>query len=160
MRGFLFLLLVLVVAFVALGFYQGWFRFGGDRDNAGSDKETKVLTVNKDKMKEDLERMKDKAKELGSKIKDEAAKVVDKVKEKVAPKSAGEHTATGTVKRVEPADNRLVLTTADDKDLVLHLTADVWTKLGDLKAGDKVTVTYREQDGKNEATAVTVEKKG
>jgi hypothetical protein len=142
MRGLLLFLLVLVVAFVALGFYQGWFRFSGNR-----------VEVDKDKMKKDAEMAKEKAKEL-----------VEKFKTKTGSKEADLKTVTGTVTKVEPDEKQFTLTGPKDQKTVIHISDrstilrdNQTVSLADLKAGDRVTVTYWPQGGKNEAAAVTIE---
>jgi hypothetical protein len=142
MRGFLLFLLVLIVAFVALGFYQGWFRFSGNR-----------LEVDKDKMKKDAELAKQKAQEL-----------IDKFKKKTGAKDSDLKTVTGKVAKVEPDENRFTLTGPKDQETLIQVPdASVIHKdnktasLTDLKVGDRVTVTYHAKGGKNEAVAVTIE---
>jgi hypothetical protein len=140
------LVLFLGVAFIALGIYQGWFQV---KDNK--------MTTDKEKMNKDLETIKEKAKEVGKDIKDKVAKMVDKVKEKTGSKNADRHTVSGTVKAVQPADHRLVLTTSDDREMTIQVP-DAARKLADVKAGDRVNVTYENHEGKKEATAVTIDR--
>ncbi len=69
----------------------------------------------------------------------------------------------GTVKEVEMDENRLILTTPDGKEMTVHVTDASKVRrngaagtLADLKAGDEVSVQYRDRGGKNEAASVTV----
>jgi uncharacterized protein (UPF0333 family) len=69
---------------------------------------------------------------------------------------------TGTIKAVEVAENRFTLATAGDPEMTVVLTdrSKVWRNkeaatVADLKAGDEVTVKFRDKDGKHEATSVT-----
>jgi hypothetical protein len=68
MRKLLFILFLLAVAVVALGFYQEWWTFKTSSDPETGEK-SGGLTIHKDKMKEDVERAKDKIK--GATKKDE-----------------------------------------------------------------------------------------
>jgi hypothetical protein len=97
-----------------------------------------AVSVDKDKMKADTDAAKDLFK---GKSKEQA----------------------GTVKDVEPDENRFTLTTADDTEMVIAMTdaSKVWRNkkaitLADLELGEEVTVKYREKDGKHQATSVTV----
>jgi hypothetical protein len=153
MRGFLLLLLFLAVAFVALGFYQGWFRF--------ADNEVKV---DKDKMKEDTKLAKEKAKEIGKNIKEKAGEAVDKIKDKSGSKDAAPQKVAGTVQKMEPAENRFVVAGPEDSETLIQVTdqstlrkGDKTITLTDLKAGDRVSVSYRVKGGKNEAVTVNLE---
>jgi hypothetical protein len=130
MRAFVFVLIVLVAGFIGLGFYQNWFN----------------LTVDKEKMKDDTNTAKDLA--------------VDLFKGKTRE-------AKGTVKAVEETENRFTLQTADDREMKVFLSDDSKflrnkeaAKRADLKAGDEVTVKFREtKDGKKQATSVTFDAK-
>jgi Cu/Ag efflux protein CusF len=69
---------------------------------------------------------------------------------------------TGTIKAVEVAENRFTLATAGGPEMTVLVTdgSKVWRNkeaatLADLKAGDEVTVQFRDQGGKHEATSVT-----
>jgi Cu/Ag efflux protein CusF len=69
---------------------------------------------------------------------------------------------TGTIKVVEVAENRFTLATAGDPEMTVLMTdgSKVWrdkeaATFADLKAGDEVTVRFRDKSGKHEATSVT-----
>jgi hypothetical protein len=67
MNRFVFVLLLLVVGVVALGFYQGWFHFSTER----TDQKTNIqITVDKDKIRQDEETAKEKLREAGQKVKE------------------------------------------------------------------------------------------
>ena len=77
MKRIFFVLVLLVAATVAVGFYMGWFAV----TSGTVDGKTNInVTVDKDKIKADEQRAKEKAKEIGEKAKDKAAGAVDKVK--------------------------------------------------------------------------------
>jgi hypothetical protein len=59
MRKLLLILLILVVATAALGFYLGWFNFSTSRD-PDSGKTGVQLTIDKDKIKGDAKKVKEK----------------------------------------------------------------------------------------------------
>jgi hypothetical protein len=73
MRRVLFVLLLLVVGVVALGFYRGWWSFATSRPQTGP-QEVK-LKVDKERMKKDVQKVK-------QKITGSAAQVRDKTAEK------------------------------------------------------------------------------
>jgi hypothetical protein len=154
MRAFLIGLVVVAVLVVggvtAWGFSHEWFR----------------LTVNEAKIEKDTEGARDKAQELGQQIKDKAGEAVDKVKEKTGTTSSGAKTATGTVKKVETADNRFLMTTADSTELTVYTNPssalrlnDQQVGLEDLRIGDEVKVDYDFKDRKDLATSVTASRK-
>lgn len=102
------------------------------------------LTVNKGKMAADIE----------------------KVKDKTGTASSGTKTATGRVTRVEAADDRFRMTTADDKEMTVYTGPssklrlnDREVKLDQLRADDDVKVAYDLKDGNNLATSVTIDRK-
>jgi Cu/Ag efflux protein CusF len=73
---------------------------------------------------------------------------------------------TGTIKTVEVAESRFTLATAGDPEMRVLLTdaSKVWRNkvaatLADLKAGDEVTVQFRDKGGNHEATSVTAVRK-
>jgi Na+-transporting methylmalonyl-CoA/oxaloacetate decarboxylase gamma subunit len=146
MRRVFAVLIVLVALGIGLGMYLHWFG----------------VTVDKEKMKEDTAEAKDKVKELGKEI----GKKVDHATEKSGTKDSESQTATGKVGKVEAADSRFQLTTADNKDVtvytdsssVLRLKGEEF-KLEDLRRDDDVQVAYGVKDGKNLATSVTVNRK-
>ena len=69
---------------------------------------------------------------------------------------------TGTIKAVEVAENRFTLATAGAPEMTVRLAdgSKIWRNkeaatLADFKAGDEVTVQFRDKGGKHEATSVT-----
>jgi hypothetical protein len=60
------LLFLLLVCFVVIGLFRGWFKFSGSDDNPGSDKVNLSVSVDKTKMKEDVGKA---DKKIGEKIK-------------------------------------------------------------------------------------------
>lgn len=150
MRGFLIflaLLAVLVVGgVVVLGFSRDWFS----------------LAVNQEKIKEDTDEAKDKLHDLGQQIKDKAGKTTDKTETKTGTQAAGAKTVSGKVKKLEVADNRFLMTTADNGELTVYTDPsstlqrdDQPVGLADLRVGDRVEVNYVVKDGKDLATSVT-----
>jgi hypothetical protein len=55
MRALLFVLLLLVVGVIGLGFHQGWFSLSTSRDSAGG-KAGVQLSIDQDKMKADTQK--------------------------------------------------------------------------------------------------------
>ncbi|MGE0607055.1 MAG: hypothetical protein AB7O62_08170 [Pirellulales bacterium] len=54
-RSFFGIILVLFVAFIAIGFYRGWFAVSSHGPEAGTQKVDVNLTVDPEKMKDDVE---------------------------------------------------------------------------------------------------------
>lgn len=78
MRRLIFLILVLGIGLVIVGFYQGWFSLVSTVTPDG--KQGITVTVDKDKVKADEQAAKDKAKDLGQKVKDKTVETVNKVR--------------------------------------------------------------------------------
>jgi predicted negative regulator of RcsB-dependent stress response len=78
MKGFLFVLLLLVVGIVAFGFYQGWFSFSKDTTD---NKPSVTITVDPDKIQKDEKKAKETVQDFGQKVKDKTSDRTDKVKE-------------------------------------------------------------------------------
>ena len=74
MKRFLFVVVLLLLGVVALGYHQGWFTVSGQGDGHRS---TIDVNVNKDKINEDEEKAKNKAAELEKKLKEKAGEVTD-----------------------------------------------------------------------------------
>ena len=77
MRSLIKLAIVLLICFVAIGFYRGWFSFSRSSPDAQGDKVNVNMSVDKDKMKSDVK----KAKEM---VKEEVGKIAGKGKPKEA----------------------------------------------------------------------------
>lgn len=68
MKRLIAVLIVLVLLFVGVGFYRGWFTVSKSDPDAGDNKVNVNLTVDGDKMQEDAEAVKKKAAELTEKV--------------------------------------------------------------------------------------------
>ena len=75
MKGFLFVLVLIVAGVAALGLYRGWFHLGSD---SAADKVNVTLTVDKDKFKEDKDKAVEKVQDVGHQAKDKAAVTTQK----------------------------------------------------------------------------------
>jgi hypothetical protein len=72
------LIVLLVVVFLVVGTWRGWFSFW----KTSSDGKTNIgVTVDPNKMKEDKEKVTDKVKDLENKIKDKNSPAADKPKD-------------------------------------------------------------------------------
>jgi hypothetical protein len=79
MKGFLALLVLLVVVIGGVGLYRGWFTVAtGNTD----DKPSVSISMDKDKIKADEEKVKEKMHGLGHSVKKETGDKADPVKEK------------------------------------------------------------------------------
>jgi len=137
--------LVLVVAVVAgVGFYRGWFTIATNPSDRPDDKVSVTVGVDTERIKSDAAAAKRKARDFGGAV-------------------AGSKTVQGKLNEV--TEGRIVVATDPTGTMDFHLEPDAKIFLGkeearskDLSAGDRVTVTYREQDGKNKVQTVTAER--
>ncbi len=84
MKRFSSLLIVFAIIVVGVGFYRGWFTVSGGRE-AETHKVDVNLTVDTDKVKEDVETVKDKATELTGKTTDGATELGREIRATVKP---------------------------------------------------------------------------
>lgn len=78
MKVLLNVVVLLVIAIIAVGFYQGWFHVStGSTDNTSS----ATVTVDQDKIRADEAKAREKVEEYREKAKDKAADRTDGVKE-------------------------------------------------------------------------------
>jgi hypothetical protein len=75
MRGFLIVVVLLLVGIAGLGFYRGWFQISSDRDNT-ENKVNTTFTVDENKIRED----KEKVQELGHQAKEKTGEAVEQNK--------------------------------------------------------------------------------
>ena len=85
-------IVVLGICFVALGFFRGWFTLSSHGRDAQSNKVDVNLSVDPDKMKEDVGRVNKKSTELGDRAKD--AVKSDAEQEEAIKRIDKSHTAT------------------------------------------------------------------
>ena len=142
MRVFLALLLVCLLIFVFVGFYFKWFAFSTQSEDGG---ETHVdFTINKDKMKSDVEG----------------------VKNKLKGKTKDGKTVSGTIQLIEVERQSLTVATTTNAQVPVRIVADTKIRidgkdgqLTDLRKGDKAEVSYLPKDKDNIAQSVTVNRK-
>jgi hypothetical protein len=84
MKAFLFVVVLLVVGVVGLGFYRGWFLFSSDTDKADH-KVNATFTVDEDKIREDKEKVQD----LGQQAKEETGDAIDQSEQQDEPHPGG-----------------------------------------------------------------------
>jgi len=86
MKKLSLVLIVLAILVVGVGFYRGWFALSSQNQDAESNKTDINLTVDRGKVKEDVQEVKDKTTELAKKgtaeVKDLGNRARDKVKSK------------------------------------------------------------------------------
>lgn len=75
MKGFLGVLLLLVIGVVGLGFYLGWFNFstGGTEQNPSA-----TISVDRDKIRKDEEAAKKKLRDAGQAVKEKIGSKTEK----------------------------------------------------------------------------------
>jgi hypothetical protein len=150
--GKLLLVLLLGAVLVAgLGYHWGWFTVSTTRGTQRTDVQ---LTIDRAKVASDLQELRDRARNSSAADREDPA-----------PPIRGQ-TVRGKVTKIEPEQNRFVVTTADNQAVTLHWdTATVLVVNGakitqaDLRAGDAVAVSYQVREGKNVATNVIIERK-
>jgi hypothetical protein len=143
-RIFTFLFSVLIVALIAVAFIRGWVRLSVfDKENA--DETGAAVTINKTKIKEDVNAVKDKV----------------HIPAKPADGKQGT-TVHGMVKEIGASG--LILTTDSDKSLELNVALETEVRIGnekgtlkDLHQGDPVTATYVTVENRRVATALRKE---
>ena len=78
MKALMFVVVLLLVGIVGVGFYRGWFHFSTNSTDQGS---SATITVNKDKLHADEQKAKDKLQGLGKEAQEKAGDRAGKVKE-------------------------------------------------------------------------------
>ncbi len=145
MKRFLTFLIILVVLVGGFGFYRGWFTVSKASGTNGSGGVT--LSMNKDKLKSDLNKAKNKVKSLGS-------AAIAKIKGVAKPVNKTESQFSGKIAGIDPIARTLSLE-VDGDTIPLHLGGGVSilsgasaATLADLAAGNIVKVTVK-KDGKS-----------
>lgn len=143
------MVIVTAGAIAGFGYYRGWFEV--ERQDRGSNTEV-TFKVDKDKIKDDT----NKAIESGQDL-------VNKTKQKAQDLINGE-TVTGVITGME--NNTLSVTDEKQKVHVLQWSDNSTVRRGEetimrdqLRSGQQVTVTYRENEGQNVISSVTIPKK-
>ncbi|MEZ5964567.1 MAG: hypothetical protein R3F56_12030 [Planctomycetota bacterium] len=142
MKRLFFVLLIILVGTVGLGYYRGW--FGVSTAEAGG-KKGLVLTWNADKVKADMA-------QAGSKLKSMSQGVVDKIKGKAKEVSATVSELEGTITGVDATTHTVTLDSDGNSiPLVVADTANVEQLNGKTvrvtleKSGDTMIVTKIEE---------------
>jgi len=130
MRKFIIPFLVVGVAIVGIGFYQGWFQVASDN---ATGKSNVTLSVDKDKFKEDSKTAVSKVEDMGHQIKDKI-------------EGPAEKSMDGTV--VSVSADKLTMTNKEGKEHSHALAANVKVTcdgktcaVADLKTGMRIRVT-------------------
>jgi hypothetical protein len=133
MRTLCAIVLLLAVSTICAAFCFGVFTMTAEREEAAY----KVsLVIHMDTVKAATESAQQKAKEL-----------------------TGTATVEGHVSKIEENGASFTVATADHRELIFHMDATATitgTALQGLHVGDRVTVNYKTNDGKNLARSVTV----
>lgn len=139
MRGIIVLVIVLVVALAALGFYRGWFSLS-TADDLRRDEFNVDLKVDKGKMHADVESARSSARGLAENAK----------------KAVKDGTKTETVQGVvtEISRDQLTVKRADDTEVTIVRKAVE----SEARAGDHVSVACVTEEGRRVARSITVER--
>jgi len=141
MRQFLSFLLVLVIAFFVVGYFRGWYTASATSTSHGSMSHGVLnlnLGIDTDKIGGDVHAVKNRASQA-------AANVLGK-----------EQHADGSIMDVTKPNFTLRL--KDGSRLGMEAASNAEADLERVRIGDQVTVVYREQDGKNVASSIRVER--
>jgi len=156
MRAFFFALLLAIVVVVGLGFYLGWFQIHTTRDN--DNKVHVTLDVNRNKIGQDTEKARERAAQVGNQVKEGVQQAAGNVAAAIHT-----HRAKGTVTAVDEADSRLTVQTEENKTLTVQAAPTtkirrngVDATMDTLTQGDHVLIEYREENGTNVASSITV----
>jgi hypothetical protein len=135
MKRLLFVLVLIGIVVVALGFYQGWFHIGSDNTDG---KTNVTLSVDKDKFQKDRKKAEENVQDLGRQIKDKVA-------------GSSEKSMDGTV--VSVSGDKLTMTSKEGKEHSHALAADVKVtcdgkvcKAADLQPGMRIRVTTEDAE--------------
>jgi Cu/Ag efflux protein CusF len=157
MRGFIVFVVLVLVAGCGLAYWLNWWHVGTVPSKDDDGKTKYELTVDKDKINEDVKSAK-------GTIKEE----VDKLKSGVQDKGQAPSQSLlveGTIRAID--SDKHTLTVMNDKDDEIAVKTDESTrirvgdkdgKLADLKVGDKASVSYETAKGEKTAKSVTVKK--
>jgi hypothetical protein len=151
MGRFLLVVIVIVVVVVAIGFYRHWFEVSR---NAGDDQQSVTVTMDQNRVREDVQAVRDKAKQWTQ----AAGKQAEE-------KSTGKETIHGTIRSVDVPGRLISLTTSADKDLTVQATSETKIsiegregRLEDLRPGQRVTCVDSTKDNKHVCQSLTVER--
>lgn len=156
MRAFIVVVVLVLIAGCGLAYWLDWWHIGTVPNK--DDGKTKIeLTVDKDKINEDVKTAKGTIKEEVDKVK---AGVQDKGK---APSQS--LLVEGTIRAIDSDKHTLTVMNSKDDEIVVKTdestrfrVGDKDGKLADLKVGDSASVSYETAQGQKTAKSVTVKK--
>lgn len=155
MRTLLVAVALLCVIGIGAAFYLGWLNLSTD-SSLDSRRSEVTLTIDKEKVKEDIDAVKQKASEVGKSIRQTAK---DKKDVLLLGKTVDGHlTAVDTVKKevtVQSNDGKDTITVQVDGQTKIRV-GDRDGTLADVKAGDTVTLVHMPKDGIDTAVSLTV----
>jgi Sec-independent protein translocase protein TatA len=168
MKTLLITLVLICAVAVGAAFYLGWLDLS--TGTSGDRRSEVTLTIDKEKVKDDLSAVKEKASEAGKSIgqtakeaKDELKDVANDLKDKKEDILLGK-TLDGQLTAVDMAKKEVTVKSNDGKDTVT-VKVDGQTKirvgdkdgtLADVKAGDTVTLVHMPKDGIDTALSLAV----
>jgi hypothetical protein len=154
MRSLLVGIVVALVVLVCVALYFHWIDVSADR-SPGTTSEVTVK-LHEGRAKEDL-------REAGHEVSQAARKVGEEVREGIK-RLEGEHTVKGTLQSVDPATGTIVVKPEGGVAMTVELTDSTKIRVGDkpgnrddLKAGENVTCTHKDKDGKHVCQSLTIE---
>jgi len=146
------LLVLVLCVFAGVGLYLKWFTISASTTE-GHDPDVH-LSVNKEKVKEDINVVKED-------VKSGAGKLAEKVHG-----LTGAKTLEGTIQQIETAKQELTILDSKKQDVTVKVDAATKIKIadkdssfGDLATNDPVSVHYEAKKDGNVATTITVQKK-
>jgi len=159
MRTLIAIVVVVLLIVIAIGISRDWFTFHS-RENPNDDKVTFGVDLDKAKFHADTRAAQQKLQE----DKEAAEKKAKELAAKADEQTTTEKTISGTIAKIDAADNRLAVTATDNKELNIFVDSSTKIRrknevlqLNDLRAGNEITAAYMAKDGKNLAKSITVE---
>jgi hypothetical protein len=145
-------LVVIVCVLLSAGFYMKWFSVSGT--NTDSKTSDIHVSINKEKVQDDVKAIKEGAQHGAEGVKDKVSGLL------------GEKTVAGNIQQIEMAKQEFTILDDQKKDVIVKVDASTKITINDkagvfadLKADDLVSVKYAASKDGNVASSVTVSKK-
>lgn len=165
MQKLLITFALLTVVAVGAAFYLGWLNLS-TADSFDHSRREVTLTIDKEKVKEDLDAVKRKAQEAGEKVAQTARDLKEEIQETAERSEAvvlGK-SLDGQLEIIDATRKELTVRSNDGKDrITVRIDGQSKIRIGDkdgtiedLKTGDTVTVVHMPKDGVDTAVSVLV----
>jgi len=146
MRTFILVVIAVIVLTAGLGYMLGWYAISTERQEG---KFVATLEVSTGAIRDTAESAEERAKKIGERVQDRIHDL------------KGAETIKGSITQIATADQHFTVASAAQEERVIHVEPSshiIGTQLDGLRVGDRVTVAYRDADGKHVARSITVER--